>query len=50
MSGVSAIQSVREDFLATQAVSQEISLDDARRFSKSKRLYHALLRAFAPLF
>ena len=50
MSGVSAILSVREDFLATQAVSQEISLDDARRFSKSKRLYHALLRAFAPLF
>jgi cardiolipin synthase len=49
MSGSSAIADVRRDFLDTQAVSQEITLETARLFSQRKRLYHALLRAFAPL-
>ena len=50
MAGCSAIKDVRADFLATQAVSQEVSLEDARRFSRGKRMLQALLRVFAPLF
>ena len=50
MSESSAVREVREDFLATQAKCQEISLEDAREFSRHKRLYHAMLRAFASLF
>lgn len=50
MAGSSAIADVKEDFLATQANSQEIFLEDARQFSRHKRLAHAFLRAFAPLF
>ena len=49
MSGSSAVTDVRDDFLATQAVSQEITLADARHFGRHRRLLHALLRAFAPL-
>ncbi len=49
MSGSGCIQDIRTDFLATQAVSQEITLEDAQQMSKHKKLLHALLRAFAPL-
>ena len=50
MAGSATVRDIREDFLATQAVSQEITLEDAKQFSRKKRLFHALLRAFAPLF
>ena len=50
MSDSSAVREVRKDFLETQAKCQEISLEDAQEFSKHKRLYHAMLRAFASLF
>ena len=50
MSGSSSVRDVHADFLATQAVSQEISLEDAQQLSKHKRLLHAMLRAFASLF
>lgn len=50
MAESSAVKDVAADFLATQAVSQEITLEDTRRFAKGKRLLHALLRVFAPLF
>ena len=50
MSESSAVQDVRRDFLETQAKCQEVSLEDAKEFSRHKRLYHAMLRAFASLF
>ena len=50
MSESSAVQDVCRDFLATQAMSQEISLEDAQQFSRHKKFYHAMLRAFASLF
>ena len=50
MSGSSSVRDVHADFLATQAVSQEISLEAAQQLSKHKRLLHAMLRAFASLF
>ena len=46
----STVMNIRDDFLATQAVSREVTLADAKRFSRTRRLMHALLRAFAPLF
>ena len=50
MAGSSAIRGVKEDFLATLEKCQEINLEDAKQFSRHKRLTQALLRAFAPLF
>lgn len=50
MAGCPAIADVREDFLATQAQSLAVPLQAAQEFSRHKRFYHALLRAFAPLF
>lgn len=49
MAGSSAISGVREDFLATQALSEEITLEWAKEMSHHKRLIHALLRAFSHL-
>ncbi len=44
-----AVHQVREDFLATQALSQEVFLEEATRLSWLKRIWLALLRVFAPL-
>lgn len=49
MAGSSAISGVREDFLATQALSEEITLEKAKEMSHNKRFIHALLRAFSHL-
>ncbi len=49
MAGSSAISGVREDFLATQAMSEEITLEKAKQMSRNKRLMQALLRAFSHL-
>lgn len=50
MSESSAVRQVREDFLATLEKCEEISLEDAQRFSRRRRIMNAFLRAFAPLF
>lgn len=50
MSDSSAVREVREDFLNTLELCEEISLENAKRFSRSRRFLNAFLRAFAPLF
>ena len=40
---------IKEDFLATQGVSQEVSLEQCRGASLPRRILRALLRVFAPL-
>ena len=49
MAGSSAVGEIKQDFLNTLAVCKEITLSDAREFSRHRRLVKALLRAFAPL-
>lgn len=44
-----AVREIREDFLATQSVSQEVPLEEATHLGWIKRLYRSLLRVFAPL-
>jgi cardiolipin synthase A/B len=50
MANSSAVRRVREDFMKTLEVCEEISLEDAKRFSRRRRFLNAFLRAFAPLF
>ena len=45
----SSIHAIREDFLATQALSQQVQLKEVSQLSWGKRLYRTLLRVFAPL-
>lgn len=45
----SAVLDIRNDFLATQAVSQPVALEEATRLGWFKRLYRSLLRVLAPL-
>lgn len=48
--GSPAVFSVRDDFLQTMEVCQEITLDDCRTRSLPKRVLQAIYRIFAPLF
>ena len=45
----SCIQDMREDFLQTQAKSQEITLEQSQQVSPLTRLVRSVLRLFAPL-
>lgn len=45
----SCIQEMREDFLQTQAKSQEITLEQSQQVSPLTRLVRSVLRLFAPL-
>lgn len=44
-----SVAAIREDFLATQAISQQVQLEEIQQLSWGKRLYRSLLRVFAPL-
>lgn len=44
-----AVIDIRNDFLATQAKSQEVVIEQTRHLSWLKRLYRAVLRVVAPL-
>lgn len=44
-----AVLDVKADFLATQAVSHEVTLRECRGISLPRRILRALLRVFAPL-
>jgi len=43
------IMDIKIDFLATQALSQEVTLKDCKSISLFRRILRALLRVFAPL-
>ncbi len=45
-----AVLSVRDDFLQTMEVCQEITLDDCRTLSFPRRIVQTVYRLFAPLF
>lgn len=45
----SAVLAIRNDFLETQAVSEQVKLEEIQKLSWGKRLYRSLLRVFAPL-
>ncbi len=45
----SAVLEIQDDFLATQAVSQQVQLEEIQQLNWGKRLYRSLLRVFAPL-
>ncbi|MBQ4051582.1 MAG: cardiolipin synthase [Oscillospiraceae bacterium] len=47
--GCSCIPKIREDFLATQALSSEVTADDCRKAPLYKRFFRAFMRLFAPL-
>ena len=47
--GTRSVADIREDFLATQAVSQQVRREEVARLSWGKRLYRSLLRIFAPM-
>lgn len=49
MYAASCIGDIREDFLKTQGMSQEIFLEDTLRLSWARRLYRTVLRLAAPL-
>lgn len=49
MCNTPCIKQIREDFLATQQLSQKISLRSSRRLSLIVQFYRSLLRVFAPL-
>lgn len=44
-----AVLEMRDDFLATQALSEQVQLSEIQQLSWSKRLYRSLLRVFAPM-
>ena len=44
-----SVETIRDDFLATQAMSQQVQLAEIQQLSWGKRLYRSLLRVFAPL-
>ena len=44
-----SVETIRDDFLATQAMSQQVQLAEIQQLSWWKRLYRNLLRVFAPL-
>lgn len=44
-----SVLDIKKDFLATQAVSQAVTLKDCKSVSLGKRMLRALLRVFAPL-
>ena len=48
--GDPAVLSVRDDFLQTMEVCQEITLDDCRTLSFPRRIVQTVYRLFAPLF
>ena len=48
--GDPAVLSVRDDFLQTMEVCQEITLDDCRTLSVPRRIVQTVYRLFAPLF
>ena len=48
--GDPAVFAVRDDFLLTLEVSQEITLDDGRTLSLFQRLLRSIYRLFSPLF
>jgi cardiolipin synthase len=45
----STVLDIRNDFLKTQAQSQEVALEDATHLDWAKRLYRSVLRVLAPL-
>jgi cardiolipin synthase A/B len=49
MYGTSALQDVKRDFLQTQAISQEITLEWTQNVNIFRRLLRSLLRVFSPL-
>ena len=48
--GDPAVFHLRDDFLQTLEVSQEITLDDGRTLSLFQRLLRSIYRLFSPLF
>lgn len=44
-----SVLDIKKDFLATQAISQLVSLEDCKAIPLGKRVLRALLRVFAPL-
>ena len=44
-----AVQEVYDDFIATQALCQEITIDEVRRVGWWRHLGRAVLNVFAPL-
>ena len=53
MCGTSSVESIKRDFLETQAVSQEVTLEMTREQHRSmgllKQLWRSILRVFAPM-
>lgn len=49
LSGTQSVADIKADFLATQAQSKQVTLEEVRNQSRGKRLYRSLLRVFAPL-
>jgi cardiolipin synthase len=45
----SSVLDIRDDFLATQALSETVSLEQCRAIPWYRRFFRALLRVFAPL-
>lgn len=46
---VDAIKDIKEDFINTQKLSKEITIDDINRIKKSKSIYRRILKLLAPL-
>lgn len=47
--GSRSVAEIKEDFLATQAASQQVTLEEIEHQSWGKQFYRSLLRVFAPL-
>lgn len=48
--GTPSVMDIKMDFLAAQAISQQVSVEDCRGLSLLRRALRALLRVLAPLF
>lgn len=47
--GCSCLKDLREDFLATQALSSEVTADDCRNVPLYKKIFRAFMQLFAPM-
>ena len=47
--GDPTVLDVKRDFLATQTISQEVTLEEVHSQSWLRRLFRSILRVFAPL-
>ena len=47
--GSSCIRDIRDDFLATQKLSAEVTAEDCRKVPFFRKFFRAMLRVFAPL-